>query len=457
LLSVPGRRPAIVYSPTRKKAEALAGALARKMPAAVYHAGLPAKKRDAVQEQFLHGDLEVIVATIAFGMGIDKANVRTVVHTALPGSVESYYQEIGRAGRDGLPSRAVLFHGWSDRRTHEWFLERDYPEEEVLGRLHRALSDVPKSPAALAGQLRLDADLFEKALEKLWIHGGALVEANEDAVRGPASDWLELYREQRAHKVAQLDLISRYAESRGCHMLHLVRHFGDQSDDGAPCGSCDVCDAGSAQALSMRETTASERGAMESVLKTLTANSRGVAAGRLLRDSLGEGFPRKDFDHLLSALARGGLIDETQASFDRDGETIRYRHITITRKGARADADTLEAARMVHEEAPPKRVRSPRKRSGKRAGKRASRRSGSIELDGDSTADPRVVEALREWRLAEAQKRRVPAFQIFSNRVLLALAEARPENDDQLLAVKGIGNAILRKYGERLISLLSRN
>jgi len=462
LLAVPERRPAIVYSPTRKKAEALAKALARKMSAAVYHAGLPAKKRDAVQEEFLRGDLEVIVATIAFGMGIDKSNVRTVVHTALPASVEGYYQEIGRAGRDGLPSRAVLFQGWSDRRTHEWFLERDYPDEKVLSRLHAALSDTPKSSAALAGQLRLDPDLFEKALEKLWIHGGAIVEANEDAVRGPAKDWAERYADQRRHKVAQLEQMSRYAESRGCRMLHLVAHFGDQSDDGSVCGICDVCDAGSAQALSMRESTASERGAMQSVLKALGQTMRGVAAGRLMRDTLGEDFPRKDFDALLAALARAGLIEEREASFERDGETIRYRRIALTKAGAQADAETLDAARMVEEPAAVKRSSTPRRRtrsssgSSSRSTTRRRSRGPAVVLDGDSTAEAGVVEALREWRLAEDRSKRIPAFRIFSNKVLLALAEARPSSEGELLAVKGVGDAIVRKYGKRLLSILAR-
>ena len=104
-------------------------------------------------------------------------DARHAVRTStLPASVEGYYQEIGRAGRDGKPSRAVLFHGWSDRRTHEWFLERDYPEEDVLARLHKALSDTPTSSSNLQARLRLDDDLFEKALEKLWIHGGAVVD-----------------------------------------------------------------------------------------------------------------------------------------------------------------------------------------------------------------------------------------------------------------------------------------
>jgi RecQ family ATP-dependent DNA helicase len=126
------RRPAIVYAPTRKDADETAAALAAHFPAAAYHAGLDAEQRDRVQRKFLDGALEVVVATIAFGMGIDKADVRTVIHTALPASLEAYYQEIGRAGRDGLPSRTILMHSYADRRTHEFFMERDYPALDEL-------------------------------------------------------------------------------------------------------------------------------------------------------------------------------------------------------------------------------------------------------------------------------------------------------------------------------------
>ena len=97
------RRPAIIYTPSRKLAESVAALLSADFPAAAYHAGLDADRRRRVQDAFLAGKVEVIVATIAFGMGIDKPNIRSVIHTALPGSIESYYQEIGRAGRDGAP------------------------------------------------------------------------------------------------------------------------------------------------------------------------------------------------------------------------------------------------------------------------------------------------------------------------------------------------------------------
>jgi DNA topoisomerase III len=125
ILSEPNHRPAIVYAPTRKQAESLAEEWAGEFKVASYHAGLDAERRRRVQEGFMAGKLDVMVATIAFGMGIDKPDVRTVIHTALPGSLEGYYQEIGRAGRDGNPSRAILMHSYGDRHTHDFFFSRD--------------------------------------------------------------------------------------------------------------------------------------------------------------------------------------------------------------------------------------------------------------------------------------------------------------------------------------------
>ena len=129
----------------------MAELLATEFPAAAYHAGLDAERRHRVQEGFLSGKLEVIVATIAFGMGIDKANVRSVIHTALPGSMEAYYQEIGRAGRDGEPSRAILMHSYADRHTHDFFFERDYPDVAILDQIRARLTSEPQ-PVGYAGR-----------------------------------------------------------------------------------------------------------------------------------------------------------------------------------------------------------------------------------------------------------------------------------------------------------------
>ena len=158
LLAEPERRPAIVYATSRKNAELLAeglaltasmgggsGRLGGRIRAAAYHAGLDAETRERVQKAFQAGELEVVVATIAFGMGIDKADIRTVIHAGLPGTLEGYYQEIGRAGRDGALSRTYLMHSYADQRTHDFFLNRDYPPLEHLQQVFKALGEEPRA------------------------------------------------------------------------------------------------------------------------------------------------------------------------------------------------------------------------------------------------------------------------------------------------------------------------
>ena len=138
---------------------------------AAYHAGLSATLRSQVQEDFLDGKLDVMVATIAFGMGIDKPDVRTVVHVALPGSVERYYREIGRAGRDGEAlSRAklILMQSYSDRRTHDFFFEQDYPDVAILDEIFKRLKDDPVPKDTILEKLRLEPYVFEKSVERLW-------------------------------------------------------------------------------------------------------------------------------------------------------------------------------------------------------------------------------------------------------------------------------------------------
>ncbi|MCG8592009.1 MAG: DNA topoisomerase 3 [Proteobacteria bacterium] len=448
LLSDPARRPAIVYAPTRKQAEALARELASDHPASVYHAGLAAKRRDAIQTAFQSGELEVVVATIAFGMGIDKADVRSVVHTALPASVEGYYQEIGRAGRDGAPARATLFFGYSDRRTHDWFLERDYPDPGLLESVFRALGDVPVPAATLRRRLGMDLTALENALDKLWIHGGAQLD-DDDQVRRGDETWRAPYAAQRDHRRQQLDDMLRFAGAPHCRMRQLVRHFGDQSDEGADCGLCDVCAPDACQTLRLRPPSEREAEALERLLAAVRER-RGVASGRLHREVFGDDLDRRTFDALVAAAARSGQIHVEERVFERDERRVPYRWLTWTSRppGPRpvclADAPDPGPKRTARRT---KTTRSPRQARSRGAGPRDLRESA-----GD--APPGLVHALQEWRRVEAKQRRIPAFRILKNTVLLELAAAKPRTADELMAVKGMGPKLVEKYGERLLAIL---
>src|SRR5437879_5761777 len=324
------RRPGIVYVPTRKQADALAAKLADYFSAGAYHAGLDAEHRKRVQEEFFAGRIEVMVATIAFGMGIDKPNIRTVIHTALPGSLEAYYQEIGRAGRDGRPSRAILMHSYADRYTHDFFFERDYPEVTVLDAIFARLQPQPQEKGALQKQLRMDPDIFDKALEKLWIHGGAVLDFAENVTRGQAV-WRESYIAHGEQKQAQIDQMIRYAESNQCRMHTLVRHFGDLVDGQKACGICDFCAAAQCAAQRFRTATEAESTALFRIVAAMRPGDV-RSTGKLYSDLYANGDMSRDtFEEVLGAMARAGLVQVTDAVFEKNGKQIPYRKVSLAR------------------------------------------------------------------------------------------------------------------------------
>jgi DNA topoisomerase-3 len=450
LLRDPARRPAIVYTPTRAESAALARALTREFPAEAYHAGLEALRRDDVQAQFLDGRVEVVVATIAFGMGIDKANVRTVIHTALPGSVEAYYQEIGRAGRDGEPARAILMHSYADRHKHDYFFERDYPDVKVLDAIYAKLSDQPIAREELERGSRIKAEVFEKALEKLWIHGGALVDFAENVVRGDGG-WREAYIAQGERKLAHLEQMLRYAGSHQCRMAALVRHFGDHEDARVSCGMCDFCASASCIAQTFRSPGPAEREAIERLLAELKRTGE-RASGRLYADLFGAhaSIDRDTFEEVLGGMARAGLVQLVETSFEKDGRTIPFTRVRLA-AGLPEELPEIPIPQRI--EAVPATGRRRRK---------AKARTPVARPVVEAPAAPRpapdegLAKILRAWRLAEARKLGVPAFRVLTDRALQAIAAELPASTSELLAIPGIGLKTVEKYGARIFAMVAQ-
>jgi ATP-dependent DNA helicase RecQ len=363
---------ALVYASTRKNAEKYAAALkATGMRARVYHAGLGGEVRERAQDVFMAGKLDVIVATNAFGMGVDKSDIRLVVHADIPRSPEAYYQEAGRGGRDGKPTRCVLLFNHSDIKLQEFLIEASYPSAELLRGIWKLLRDEPaigrrsaddpnddeledRLRAKLPGDVK--GAMLGSALRILERHG--MVRRDDERLAAtrpepgvyPPLDVESLARRAEVER-SKLRTMIEYAYYPRCRRQFVLEYFGDQDwiDRDRRCGACDTCEAIAHGRPAGLVLSASERTAIVGLLGLVGALSGRFGRMRVVKlavgsdddarfDELAErgclrGWKERPALDLLRALEGAGLVEASR------GE---YPTIALTRRGAQVAAGALD-------------------------------------------------------------------------------------------------------------------
>ena len=374
--------PGIVYALSRASTEKFASFLAANgIDAMPYHAGLDAGLRRRTQERFLREDGVVVVATIAFGMGIDKPDVRFVAHVDLPKSVEGYYQETGRAGRDGLPATAWLAYGLQDVVQQRRMID--------------------ESPGDLAHRRRL---------------------------------------------AAHLDAMLALCETVQCRRQNLLAYFGESS---GRCGNCDTC----LEPPESWDGTVASQKLMSTIVRLQRERGQRFGAGHLVDILRGKRTPRvEQYGH--DRLATWGIGDDlseqrwrgvirqllAQGLLQSVGE---YGVLTLTDASAAVLAGDRSVAFRTEPERPVRASRSARA---------ATPAAADLE-----PAAAELFEALRAWRAGEAREQGVPAYIVFGDATLRAVAVSRPGALADLDGIPGIGAKKREAYGEALVRVVAEH
>ena len=423
----------IVYARSRRSTEEFARVLrGHGFRAEHYHAGLESEERTRVQDDFVAGRTQAVVATTAFGMGIDKPDVRLVCLVNYPDSLEGYVQMIGRAGRDGVPSETLLLASPSDAVALRRFAVSDVPAPSDLRAIYRALRDAGRSmdpaelnslvperdPRVLVGMLE-QAGLVRRGFDDGRRMNVELLAAPDDAAVRVESllDRARLVAEARAERIIA------FAETRTCRHAQVAEHFGEQFVP--PCGMCDVCAPRAETSTAVLPAPPLPEDVGEAIVDAVAGLTWPIGRRSLVATLCGS---LKAPPSARSSPAYRLLAAATEADVKRWVQLLELA-------GALVEQTTPDGFRVLTADQD---VARPRIRTGATIG----------------DVDDGVAARLRTWRLERSRADGVPAYVVLHDSTLQELAAVKPQTHGELAGVKGFGPVKLERYADDVLAAI---
>ncbi len=460
----------IVYCATRKMAERVCVML-RECGAEplLYHGALSDAERISVQDAFMRAEKAVVVATNAFGMGVDRPDIRFVAHWDVPGSIEAYYQEVGRAGRDGAFAWCELLYTYADVRTQQFFLDGANPAAEDIYSVYRTVqsecadgAEAAFSAEEWAQRAGLKNDMAVRSILGM-LERAALIERELKAGQriyttrlAPKQDLERLKRLcahlhlKRSADEGKLQAMLGFVSARGCRHRFLLAYFGETSPQNR-CVQCDVCSA-----LPERLSSPAPLGAAEALLlkKALSGvgrmNARFTLA-QVIQVVRGEEHPFIE-RHALRGLSTYGLLKEHSAAFLESVYRCALFDGLIRLAGGETHSAALTARGRdwLFDRLPDEPLRWPGKEK-PATGPVEKPRPLKVPVAGDTQGLERKI---TQWAVAEAERRNLPRYAILHKKTILALTAAMPGSTEALQEIPGLGDIKIARYGRQILRLL---
>ena len=469
-------RTGIIYCATRKRVEEVAETLHSWGVSCVgYHGGMTEEEREETQNHFIRREVDVAVATNAFGMGIDRPDVRFVIHFEVPGSVEAYYQEAGRAGRDGEAAYCDLLWNYADTRTQEFFLEGANPGYGTISQVYEHLcqeadaqGEIHGSIEEIAGAIEVKNGMAVSSALSVLARAGHLERFDVPGQRrrgtrlkhrGASPGMLDIDREALEEKEERdrqkLKAMVALCYSAACRQQAILDYFGE--DEPGECGSCDVCR--SDYGTDRREPTESEgllvRKALSGVARMSRRTSKGwegiFGRGRIVQMLTGSKSQEILRVRLHELSTYGILKDKGPAYLNELFHAMHSAGLVVTQTGEFPLVTLTKKGEAVMKGEGSYNLVWPEQRSAR--GKKVSAEAGEVQ-GGLPPLDASLYTRLKVLRNELSRQYRLPPYGVFTNKTLESLARMRPTSIEAAMKIKGVGAVKAERFLKPFLELL---